>query len=70
MKITYYSDGLTEQFKNYKNMVCQCFCYSDFAFNLQWIVFATSHGKSACDGIGGTVKHLIQKEIFDRLLSN
>ena len=23
-----------------------------------WNVFATSHGKSACDGIGGTVKRL------------
>ena len=27
-----------------------------------WNSFATSHGKSACDGIGGTVKRLATNE--------
>jgi len=27
----------------------------------EWNFFATSHGKSACDGIGGTVKRLLTK---------
>jgi len=33
--------------KNYKNML-----------NLCWRFFATSHGKSVCDGIGGMVNRL------------
>ena len=28
----------------------------DFGIQAEWHFFATSHGKSACDGIGGTVK--------------
>ena len=28
----------------------------DFGIRAEWHFFATSHGKSACDGIGGTVK--------------
>ncbi|KAK3931888.1 Protein FAM153B [Frankliniella fusca] len=30
----------------------------DFGIPAQWHFFATSHGKSACDGIGGTLKRL------------
>ena len=29
---------------------------SDFSVSADWNFFATSHGKSPCDGIGGTVK--------------
>ena len=28
----------------------------DFGLDAEWIVLATSHGKSPCDGIGGVVK--------------
>jgi len=31
---------------------------ADFGFNAEWHFFATSHGKSPCDGLGGTVKRL------------
>jgi hypothetical protein len=31
---------------------------SDFGIACTWHFFATSHGKSPCDGIGGTVKRL------------
>ena len=30
----------------------------DFSFEATWYFFATSHGKSTCDGTGGTVKRL------------
>ena len=33
-------------------------------------VFATSHGKQPCDGIGGTVKHLTAKVSLQRLYSD
>ena len=29
---------------------------SDFGIQANWCFFATSHGKSPCDGIGGTAK--------------
>ena len=32
----------------------------------EWNIFATSHGKSACDEIGGTVKSLLTKASLQR----
>ena len=32
----------------------------------EWHFFATSHGKSACDGIGGTIKRAMAKESLTR----
>ena len=61
-KITYYSDGSASQYKNYKNFVNLCLHKSDFNFKARWMFFATSHGKSPCDGIGGTVKRLVRRE--------
>jgi len=42
--------------------------------NLCWSVFATSHGKSVSDGIGGTVNHLtanasLQRPASDQILN-
>ena len=34
----------------------------DFELVASWVFFATSHGKSPCDGIGGTVKRAVTKE--------
>jgi hypothetical protein len=35
-------------------------CYhEDFHVAAEWNFFATLHGKSPCDGIGGTVKRLV-----------
>ena len=28
----------------------------DFKLEAKWHLYATSHGKNACDGIGGTIK--------------
>ena len=46
------------QYKNYKNLANLCHHEVDFATEAEWHFFATSHGKSPCDGIGGTVKRL------------
>ena len=35
-----------------------CHHYTDYGIRAEWNFFATSHGKSPCDGIGGTVKRL------------
>ena len=55
-KIHYFSDGAASQYKNYKNLCNLLFHYVDFSLEAEWNFFATSHGKNACDGVGGTVK--------------
>lgn len=55
-KIYYFSDGAPQQFKNYKNIANLCHHEKDFGIKAEWHFFATAHGKSPCDGIGGTLK--------------
>lgn len=57
-KITYFSDGSAAQYKNHKNFTNLLQHKEDFGIAAEWHFFATSHRKSACDGIGGTVKRL------------
>ena len=53
-KVYYFSDGCAGQYKNFINL-----CHKeDFGFFAEWNFFATSHGKSVCDRIGGTAKRL------------
>ncbi|KAK3929167.1 ARL14 effector protein [Frankliniella fusca] len=59
MKMVYYfSDGCSGQYKNKKMAANVWYHEKDFGVPAQWHFFATSHGKSACDGIGGTLKRL------------
>ena len=44
----------------------------NFQLEAEWHFFASCHGKSACDGIGGTIKHLarlasLQRGIQDQI---
>lgn len=46
----------------------------DYGLDAEWHFFATSHGKSPCDGIGGTVKRLatrasLQATVSDHILT-
>lgn len=59
--INYFSDGCAQQYKNCKNFTNLCHHYEDFQLSASWTFFATSHGKSACDGVGGTTKRLVRK---------
>ena len=54
--IHYYSDGAPSQYKSFKSLVNLCHRRFDHAIDAVWNVFAKSHGKSACDDIGGTFK--------------
>ncbi|KAG1670077.1 Regulating synaptic membrane exocytosis protein 2 [Nymphon striatum] len=56
--IMYWSDGAASQYKNYKNLQNLLKHKEDFGITAEWHFFATAHGKSPCDGIGGTVKRL------------
>ena len=73
-KISYFSDGCAGQYKNCKNFINLCHHQEDFSIECEWNFFATSHGKSPCDGIGGTVKKLVamaslQRPSNDQILS-
>ena len=60
-KIHYFTHGCAGQYKNKNNFANLCYHKQDFGLEGEWNFFATSHGKSACDGIGGTVKRLLTK---------
>jgi hypothetical protein len=62
----YFSDGCAAQYKNRKHFYNLCHHANDFYINCEWNFFATSHGKSPCDGIGGTVKGLTARASLQR----
>ena len=47
---------------SYNNFINVCLHKQDFGLPAKWNFFATSHGKGACDGVGGTVKQLAYTE--------
>ena len=60
-KVTYFSDGAASQYKNFKNFINLCHHELDHGIKAEWHFFASSHGKSPCDGIGGTTKRLVAR---------
>ena len=72
--IIYFTNGCTEQYRNWKKFYNLCQHKSDFGLNVRWVFFATSHGKQPCDRIGGTVKQLVSNanlkcDLKDQILS-
>lgn len=66
-KVYYFSDGCAAQYKNKYNFVNVCAHDSDFdGVTCEWNFFATSHGKGACDGVGGVVKRATYQESLKR----
>jgi len=65
--VKYFSDGAASQYKNYKNFSNLCYHATDFGLSAEWHFFATSHGKSVCDGIGGTVKRLATRASLQQI---
>ena len=47
--------------KYFKNIANLNYHYMDYELKAEWHFFATSHGRSPCDGIGGTVKHSLAR---------
>ncbi len=64
--IEYFSDGCGGQYKNCKNFFLLCKHNENFALNASWSFFATSHGKSSCDAVGGAVKRAVTAESLRR----
>lgn len=65
-KIIYFSDGSGAQYKNKKNFVNLTYHKKDFGLTAEWHFFPTSHGKGACDGLGGTLKRLAARTSLQR----
>lgn len=61
-KIIYVSDGAGSQYKNIKNFKNVCMHKHDFDLEAEWHFTVTSHGKSACDGIGGALKRTARND--------
>ena len=57
-KIFYFSDGCAEQYEN-RNFINLCHHQQDFNMDGEWMLFATSHGKSPYNGVGGFVKQFV-----------
>lgn len=68
-KIHYFSDGCVGQYKNKYNFKNLCYHNEDYGLTCEWNFFATSHGKSACDGIGGTIKRATARASLQRTTS-
>ena len=60
-RIEYFSDGCVGQYKSKSNFFNLCKHEEEFGLKSNWTFFATSHGKSPCDGIGGTIKRVTAK---------
>ena len=69
-KIYYFSDGSSAQYKNFKNFANLRHHKKDFRVDAEWHFFATSHGKNACDCVGGMLKRLAAKASLQRHLQN
>ena len=69
-RFEYFSDGCSGQYKNYKNFFNLTYHVQDFGLNASWSFFATSHGKSPCDGVGGMVKRALTQASLKRPTAN
>ena len=60
--INIFSDSAASQFKQRYLFSNLYEWQSEFSIQLIWNFFATSHGKGAVDGIGGSVKRCLEKD--------
>ena len=64
--IHYFSDGCGGQYKNCKNFYNVCLHEKEHGVKRTWEFFATSHGKSSSDGLGGVVKRTTRTASLQR----
>ncbi|XP_049941067.1 uncharacterized protein LOC126417315 [Schistocerca serialis cubense] len=70
--IQIFSDGCAGQFKNKFTISNLWYMMQDFGVSGEWFLFATSHGKSAVDGIGAVTKRAVWNKVKQRkvIISN
>lgn len=60
--VCFWSDGCASQFRSQ-----YCFallCLYDANLNITWHYFESNHGKGCIDGIGGTIKRLVYRDVL------
>ena len=57
--VSLWSDGPSSQFKNKYIVSMIPVLQKKYGITIRWNYFATSHGKGAVDGIGGSVKRQV-----------
>lgn len=62
-EVSIFSDGCASQFKNRYTLSNLCHMEEDFGVTGDWCFFATSHGKGAVDGVGGSVKRMVWERV-------
>jgi hypothetical protein len=65
-KMVYFPDGSAAQYRNRKKLLNITCHIEEFGVPAEWHFFVTSHGKSACDGVGVTLKRLAAKASLQR----
>ena len=68
--IHYFTDGCAGQYKSLKSFCNLMFHKEDFGVDAKCHFFATSHGKSACDGVGAVVKYQARRASLQRTSEN
>ena len=69
-KVKYFSDGAASHYKNYKCLINLIYHIVDHQINAEHHFFDMSHGKSPCDGIGGTIKREAAKASLRAAITN
>lgn len=65
-KVIVFSDNCAGQFKSRYNVCNACFSEKDFGVTLELNFFASGHGKGAVDGIRGSIKRTVWREVQGR----
>ena len=69
-RIKYFSEEGASQYKNFKSVINLMYHEHDFNLKAENHFFATSHGKSPCDGIGGTIKREAANSSLRTVITN
>ncbi|KAG5672521.1 hypothetical protein PVAND_002644 [Polypedilum vanderplanki] len=62
-EIWWFSDGAPAHFKNYYSLSNMTKLAKEYRIKMQWSFSATSHGKSQADGVGGSIKAMIDRRL-------
>lgn len=65
-KLIVFSDNCAGQFKSRYNVTIVCYAEKDFGVSLEWNFFASRQGRGTVDGVGGSVKRTVWREVQGR----
>ena len=69
-KLSYFTDGAGQHFKNKLNFQNLIFHREDFSVEAESHFHATAYGKNSCDGIGATIKSNARRASLKKITDN